>query len=182
MMTNSGTRLRRGHARARSGSGSGIVAAPLMLIAGLLAALAAFPWLLSMSARVPPPDMGAAPRGAPARSWELGARGPSYVTRLSEVGDEHARLVKERRAGCDESARPQRLAPARRAPTQVDRWLGQEPATCGQVGGLRPVVEASQSFEVAEKSRRTDARDGAPRTSLEGDVHAPRGPPAKRSV
>jgi hypothetical protein len=168
-----------GSARRRTNTGArfDVAFSPVLFIAGVLAALASIPWLLSVSASVPPPHIAAVQPGSPACFEEPRTGGPSYVARLRAVGDDDARLVKERRASCDESARPQRLAPSRRAPAHLERWLGQEPATLGHAGGARLVDDASRSFEIAQKSGKTDRQDDPHPASLNGDVHAPRGPP-----
>ena len=87
-----GTALRRTTARA----GSWIALAPVLIIAGVLAALAQVPWLLGMAA--PPPDMSTAQLGLLDLSGEPTTGGPSYVARLRDFGSDPARLVKERRA------------------------------------------------------------------------------------
>jgi hypothetical protein len=173
MTTVSGTTLRGRNARGRPG----IAAAPVLIIAGVLAALALIPWLLGASGHVGPPDIAAAPPSSPGGSAAQATS--SYVARLrGDLKEDHARLVKERRAGSYESARSQRLAPGRRAPSHPDRWVAQGLATGGHAG-LSIVIDAAIASEAVHRSSAAERRNDINQSSLEGDLHTPRGPPAK---
>jgi hypothetical protein len=174
-----GTTLRRKNARRSTDSAW----TPVLILVGLLAALAPIPWLVGLAGHIAPPDTSAAQPGVSDGSGDPATYGLSYVAGVrGDLKDNHARLSKERRASSYESARAQRLAPCGRgrgrAPSHLDRWLAQELSTYGDAGGPTLVAPAIASEAVNAFSAIERRNDVHPR-SLEGDLHTPRGPPPK---